>query len=217
MASSKKTLYGESDLIGLFGLTRTILTQTPEMTQWLDVQPPVLDMVEQGNFDRILSYVVREMPTEEEFRMHVIGHILPLGHLIGNLHFKGFCERKMTGIVDGIKLDTTTHFMAATGILNLPQKSYFHLQQYQSSKNLKFDSMAQLLEAMLITQEKNNNGKPVYGCEILRKSWTFVTLKGREYCIAGHFCTEKEEHLRSIIAILRHFKHILETELLDDI
>ena len=61
----------------------------------------------------------------------------------------------------------------------------------------------------------NNNGKPLYGCEIIGKQWNFVILQGKNYCISKMYdCTEKEELLK-IIAILRKFRHILETELLD--
>lgn len=75
--------------------------------------------------------------------------------------------------------------------------------------------MAQLLEAMLIAQAINNNQNPIYGCEVIGKQWSFVVLIKKEYCISKAYdCTDKEE-LLEIIAILRKFRHILETQLLD--
>jgi hypothetical protein len=75
--------------------------------------------------------------------------------------------------------------------------------------------MAQLLEAMLLAQEKNQNGKPIYGAEIIGQYWKFVILQGREYCISQSFDSIEKQTLLDIIAILRKFRHILETELLD--
>jgi hypothetical protein len=47
--------------------------------------------------------------------------------------------------------------------------------------------MAQLLEAFLIAQAKNQNGKPLYGAEIVEKHWTFVTMEGKEYYAPKHY------------------------------
>ena len=74
--------------------------------------------------------------------------------------------------------------------------------------------MAQLLEAFLIAQIKNNNDKPLYGMEVLGKQWTFVIMEGKEYCVSQPFiCTEQEDLMR-IIAMFRFFKHILQTRLM---
>ena len=53
MARTRKVNYTEGDLIRIFGLTPITGQQTAEMQRWLAVQPPELNVVEQGNFDRI--------------------------------------------------------------------------------------------------------------------------------------------------------------------
>ena len=54
----------------------------------------------------------------------------------------------------------------------------------------------------------------MYSCEVIGKMWNFVVLENRVYCVSKSYdCTERDD-LMQIIAILRHFKHILETELL---
>ncbi len=227
MARAKKVNYNEDDLIDLFSLTRVADRQTPEMQRWLTVQTPVLDIVEQGIFDRILPFAIRDMAgwCEEELKMHFISQILPTAHLTGNGRYKAFYEKTISGVVDGIELSTKTDFMLATSAFIKPKSPYFHFQEYKPLKPSLYggirrglgDSMAQLLEAMLIAQEKNKNGKPIYGCEIVGKEWSFVTLKDKTYCISEALNSVKKDRLLSIIAILRHFKHILETELLDDI
>jgi hypothetical protein len=74
--------------------------------------------------------------------------------------------------------------------------------------------MAQLLQAMLIGQIKNNNNKPMYGCEIIGRTWSFVMLKDKNYYVSRPYVSTDRTDLLNIIAILRKFRHILETELL---
>ena len=219
MAKLKKVNYTEGELAYQFNLKRIIGQQTPEMKRWLTVQPPVLDATEQVIFNRILPLAIREIDGwgEEDLKMLYISQILPLGHIYSNGRYKLFHEKTVSAVIDGIELTTKTDFMVATGFLDLHQHPYFHFQEYKPSKKPTGDSMAQLLEAMLVGQEKNKNGKPIYGCEIVGESWKFVILKDKTYCVSKPFISIEKDGLLAIIAILRHFKHILETELLDDI
>ena len=75
MARTKKVNYIEADLVELLNLIRITDGQTPEMQRWLTVQPPVLDVVEQSNFDRILRLANRDIVIwgEEELKMFYIG------------------------------------------------------------------------------------------------------------------------------------------------
>ena len=68
---------------------------------------------------------------------------------------------------------------------------------------------------MLIAQSLNKNGKPIYGAEIIGQNWKFVIMHGRDYCISRSFDSIDREDLLDIVAILRKFRYILETELLD--
>jgi hypothetical protein len=36
--------------------------------------------------------------------------------------------------------------------------------------------------AMLIAQEMNKNGKPIYGAYMIGKDWYFMVMRGKEYC-----------------------------------
>jgi hypothetical protein len=213
----KKIIYSEADLIKLFTLNRVKGAQTPEMLRWLNAPIAILDVVEQGNFDRVLPLAVRDIDgwNEEDLKMNFISQILPLGHVFSNGRYKNFYEKTIAAVVDGIPLTAKTDFMVATGILNKPESPYFHFQEYKPQLNPSGEPMAQLLEAMLIAQEKNKNGKPIYGAEIIGQQWAFVTLLNRTYCISKTYNSIDKDQLLDIIAILRHFMHILETELLD--
>jgi hypothetical protein len=214
--ASKKTNYSEADLIDLFNLDRITETQTPEMARWLAAPTAHLDVVEQGIFDRILPLAIRNIAgwNEEDLKMLFISQILPIGHIMPNGRYNVFHEKTIAGVVDGIELKTQTDFMLATGVLGKHKKPYFHFQEYKPSKPTG-DSMAQLLEAMLLAQEVNKNGKPLYGIEIVGKNWSFVTFKDHTYCISKQFDSTDKDDLLNIIAILRYFIFILETELLD--
>jgi hypothetical protein len=106
--------------------------------------------------------------------------------------------------------------MLAKGILDVFETPYFHFQEYKPYKNPSGDSMAQLLEAFLIAQESNKNNKPIYGVDIMGANWRFVTMEGKDYCISKAFDSVDKGDLLTIIAVLRKFKHILETRLLID-
>ena len=126
-----------------------------------------------------------------------------------------FRSRTVQETVDGYFLKTKTDFMLASGTVGRFKSPYFHFQEYKPLKNPTGDSMGQLLEAFLIAQKQNNNAKPMYGCEVIGGAWRFVILKDKTYCVSKSYeCTERED-LFQIIAMLRRFKDILETELLD--
>jgi hypothetical protein len=214
----KKINYSEADLIKIFKLNRVVELQTPEMARWLATPVVQLNIHEQYNFDRILPLAIRNIDSwnEEDLKMMFISQILPLGHLLPNGRYSTFYEKTISAVVDEIPLVTKTDFMVATGVFNKPENPYFHFQEYKPSKPTG-DSMAQLLEAFLIAQETNKNGKPLYGIEIVGDTWRFVTFKHRTYCVSNKFISTNKDDLMRIIAILRHFIFILETELLDDI
>ena len=215
---ARKKQYTEGKLITLFNLTRiTSNVITPLMKKWLTFEPPILNVGEQYIFDEALLRAEQGITAwnEEDLKMKFISQIIPLGHLTDNGRFMTYYEKKLTGMVDGIPLSVKTDFMVAKGILTFYQNPYFHFHEYKPQGNPTGEPMAQLIEAMLLGQEKNQNGKPIYGAEIIGQSWKFVIMQDREYCISPAYDSIKKDELLDIIAILRKFRHILETELLD--
>lgn len=55
----------------------------------------------------------------------------------------------------------------------------------------------------------------MYGLIIAGRSWQFVVMKDKEYAISGLYDANQKDDLLQIIDVLRKFKVILETELLD--
>ena len=214
---SARKEWREGDLIKTFKLNRIVTYQTPLMQEWLDVQMPDLNIGEQYNFDRALLKAQTSIAgwNEEDLKMKFISPILELGQLMDGDGVIGYFDRIISATVEDIKLTVKSDFMLATGILDVFETPYFHFQEYKPYKNPSGDSMAQLLEAFLIAQEKNKNGKPLYGVDIMGTNWQFVIMEGKDYCISSIFNSIDRTDLLTIIAVLRKFKYILETRLLD--
>jgi hypothetical protein len=212
-----KKEFREGDLIKMFKLKRIVTSQTPLMQEWLDVQLPELNVGEQYNFDKGLLKAQRSIAgwNEEDLKMKFISTILELGYLADDDIVIGYFDKIISATVEDIKLTVKSDFMLAKGILDVFETPYFHFQEYKPYKNPSGDSMAQLLEAFLIAQEKNKNNKPLYGVDIMGANWRFVTMEGKSYCISNIFNSIDKTDLMTIIAILRKFKYILDTRLLD--
>ncbi len=227
MAKAKKNLedeaaaskeWQEATLIKTFKLNRIKEYQTPLMKEWLDVENPIFDVVEQGLFDRKLREAIIRLEgwSEEDLKMKFITYILELGLLTDSDEVLGYFDKMISATVEGTFLKVKSDFMMAKGILNVHENPYFHFQEYKPKLNPTGEPMAQLLEAFLIGQTKNKVQKPLYGVEIVGEYWKFVILDGKDYCISPTFvCTEKDDLLK-IISILRKFKHILMTRLIFD-
>jgi hypothetical protein len=208
----------EGDLIEMFALNPIVTYQTPLMQEWLDVSLPELNIHEQYNFDKDLTRAQKQISgwNEEDLKMKFISPILELGQLMDGDGVIGYFDRTISATVGTIKLTVKSDFMLAKGILDVFKTPYFHFQEYKPHKNPTGDSMAQLLEAFLIAQEKNKNGKPMYGVDIMGANWRFVTMEGKDYCISKAFDSVDKGDLLTIIAVLRKFKYILETRLMLD-
>jgi hypothetical protein len=208
----------EGDLIELFNLNPIVTYSTPLMQEWLDVSLPELNIHEQYNFDKDLTRAQKQISgwNEEDLKMKFISPILELGQLMDGEGVIGYFDRTISATIGTIKLTVKSDFMLAKGILDVFKTPYFHFQEYKPHKNPTGDSMAQLLEAFLIAQEKNKNGKPMYGVDIMGYNWRFVILDGKDYCVSEPFNAINKTDLLTIIAVLRKFKYILETRLLKD-
>jgi hypothetical protein len=209
----------EVELLEMFDLKRINSYQTPLMKEWLDVQLPELNLAEQHLFDAIYELALDniEFWDKQNLKMKFIWAVLYLGYMRDDSSKKlvSFFDKTISATVDSIPLKVESDYMLSKGIMNLGKTPYFHFQAYEPYIKQAGNPMARLLEAFLIAQAKNQNGKPLYGVEIVGKHWTFVTMEGKEYCISNTYEATKKNDLLSIIAILRKFRAILYERLLD--
>jgi hypothetical protein len=217
--AKKAKQYSEAELIKMFGLNRINEVYTPLMQEWLDCTTTLMDD-EQMLFDRIQKRAKKKIDgwQEEELKMKFIAFVLELARLDDSDVYSTYLETTIEATVEGNFLKTKTDFMVAKGILDLPETPYFHFQEWKKHRDPNGDPVGQLLEAFLIAQEKNqiaNSPKPLYGCTITGKYWEFFIMENKTYCISKSYDATEKEQLLQIIAILRKFKEILETRLLD--
>ena len=208
----------EGELIKKFNLQRISMPHTtPLMQEWLDTPMLNLNIHEQYNFDKALEKAQQGISgwNEEDLKMKFISPVLELGQITDDKIAISYFDKIISATIDGTRLIVKSDFMLAKGILDVYETPFFHFQEYKPYKNPSGDSMAQLLEAFLIAQEKNQNGKPMYGVDIMGANWQFVTMEGREYCIAAPLSAIDKEDLLKIIAMLRKFRYILETRLME--
>ena len=207
----------EGEVIKTFKLNRIISYQTPLMQEWLAVTLPDFNSNELYAIDRILAKAQKSISgwNEEDLKVRFIGPILEWGQLLEDDSAVAYFDKTISETVEGVKLVVKSDFMLAKGILDVFETPYFHFQEYKPYKNPNGDSMAQLLEAFLIAQAKNKNGKPLYGVDIMGRHWSFVIMEGKDYCISETFDAINRKDLMTIIAILRKFKHILDTRLFE--
>jgi hypothetical protein len=215
---AKKKEWGEGEMISTFKLTKINTTYTPLMTEWTTISAPVFSATEQEIFNKTFLKGLEYMTTwsEEDLKMKFISPVLDLSNVLEDRIFSSFFDKKLEAKVDSYALSVKADFVIAKGVLDYMQRPFFHFQEYKPDKNPTGDPMAQLLEAFLIGQAKNQDNKPLYGCEVVGRSWRFITMEQREYCVSKSYDSQDRESLLNIIAILRKFREILETRLLID-
>ncbi len=215
MKQNKEQNYTEAELVLNLTLDKIKLTHTPTMATWLDAQV-ILNPSEQILFDKLWLRAKKDIESwqEEELKVKFIAPLLELCDLIDGQGYETYLEKTISATVDGYFLKTKADFMISKGIMDKPLRPYFHVQEWKPHKKPTGDSMAQLLEGMLIAQALNEDGLPIYGCEVVGKQWSFTVLEGKQYCTSESFNVTKKDELLQVIAILKKFREILITKLL---
>ena len=219
--ANKLKKWSESEIADTFGLTKTKIKAklTPKsklLSEWLDTTT-VLSNEDAATVINLALEALDNIEgwNEEDLKMNFIAFIIAISGLKSNEKFRSLYEKTVQATVEGHFLKTKTDFMIAKGVLDFAKVPYFHFQVYKKQKDPNGDPLAQLIEAFLIAQEKNKNGKPMYGAYIVGRFWFFVTMEGKDYCVSNAYNSTEEKSLIQIIAILRKFRVILETVLMD--
>jgi hypothetical protein len=147
---------------------------------------------------------------EEELKINFIGFVFFLAKINVPNKIHTFFERRLSGIVEGISISVAVDGMIATPTkAERPQKPYFFLQEFKRSISDDHDPEGQMLAAMILAQELNQDAMPVYGCWLQGKNWNFTTLIDKDYCVSKQFDATDMEDLQQIIFILRKLKNLI--------
>ncbi len=148
---------------------------------------------------------------EEELKIQFIGVLLFIANIDEDKKIKTFFERSLSATVQDIPLSVIADCVIASpkGLGGSPRSPYFFLQEYKKSKGDKQDPEGQMLTAMIISQELNQDKQPLYGCWIVGSNWHFTVLNGVEYCVSRQFDATREPDLLQIVFILRKLKALI--------
>jgi hypothetical protein len=122
-----------------------------------------------------------------------------------------FLERPLSGIIGDYELSGIVDGMIATGIRN-PHIPYFCLHEYKRSIENQGTPDAQVLAAMLVAREQNQNKLPIYGLFVAGLDWYFMVLKDNEYCISRTFIADNDD-IFTIFKMMKSLKQIIYAEL----
>jgi hypothetical protein len=147
---------------------------------------------------------------EEELKMNFVALVFFVAKLNVPKKIRIFYERKLSGEVEGIPISVKIDGMLATPTnANRPKTPYFFLQEFKRSLGDDHDPEGQMLAAMILAQELNKDGKPLYGCWLQGKNWNFTTLIGKTYCVSQQFDATDKADLAQIVFILRKLKDLI--------
>ena len=178
-----------------------VVKKNPILTDWLAAQYE-LNEIEQSNFDDLYADAEEDSGywNEEELKINFIGAAFRLAKINTKDRIKVFYERPLAGRVKDHNLSVITDCLVATPLpFNTPDHPYFFLQEFKKRKGDKNDPEAQMLVAMLIAQEMNQDGKPIYGGYLIGQNWNFTLFHNNTYCQSRQYDSTRRDDLMSII------------------
>ena len=147
---------------------------------------------------------------EEELKMHFISIALLCAQIEVPKKVNTYFERRLSGKVQQIPISVVVDCMIATpNFSGRPKMPYFFLQEYKRSLGDTHDPEGQMLAAMILSQDKNNDNKPLYGSWIQGRFWYFTTLMGKDYCVSKPFDATDPNAVVQIVFILRQLKELI--------
>jgi hypothetical protein len=209
MEENKKIPYDIDIILNTFNLEKE--RNCTHLQEWLSAEYPLSDI---DNY--IISELHEEMLSsgdylnEEELKIRFIGSLFLIAKIDVKKKIRVFYERPLSATVDSYHLSVICDCMIATPIgINTPNVPYFFLQEFKKGKGEKNDPEAQMLMAMLIAQQKNEDKKPLYGGFLIGTDWQFATLIQKQYCLSRKFDTTKRTDIEQIVFLIRKLKELI--------
>jgi hypothetical protein len=209
MENKSKIHYDIDSVISEFNIVN--VSNCESLNSWMQAQG-VLSAYQIQELEDLRQLLLDEGRgwNEEELKISFIG---PLFH-IAKPSVKGviriFYERPLSAVINNIKLSVKCDCMLATPKgYGTPIHPYFFMQEFKRQKGDDHDPEAQMLSAMLIAQELNNDNQTLYGAWLQGRFWYFTTLNGRDYCQSEPLDAGNKHALLQIVFMLRKLKDII--------
>ena len=208
----KTATFKEWDLDGLdeaFGLKQ--ISESELLTQWKNNKEKITKFEKQAllNLQKTLirgGKAWNEVELENKF----ISPVIMMAN-IDDEQIGYFLERPLSAVVGDYQLSGSVDGMIATGTRN-PHVPYFCLHEYKRHVENQGTPDGQVLAAMLVAREMNNNKLPIYGLVIIGLGWCFIVLQGNEYCISNNYSADGND-IFAIFKMLKALKQIINKEL----
>ncbi len=201
--------YDGSEVLERFDIKKNMTCHI--LKDWLNVEG-TLTSIELGILEDVRFDLEKDGRywNEEELKLNFIALVFYLAKINVKDEIKVFYERPISGKVENINISVKVDAMIASATAaNRPKVPYFFLQEFKRSLGDDHDPEGQMLAAMILAQELNQDGKPLYGCWLQGKNWNFTTLIGRDYCVSKQFDATDMEDLHQIVFILRKLKELI--------
>jgi hypothetical protein len=213
MAKIDKPLkYDANRIIGVHGLKRNkkcdILDRLTSTTGTIEDKYKAYLEHHQKNLDIFSNYW-----DDSALNMHFLAPVLYVAQLYEDNKIDVFFKRNLSWEFDGkVERVICDCLLAKPFGIYAPQVPYFFLQEFKKQKQNE-DAEGQMLLAMLISQQENANGKPIFGCYLQGRFWVFTTLHDKNYCVSRAYDATQTTDLHQIIFMLRALKQLILTDL----
>jgi hypothetical protein len=202
----------EPILVKTLSLKR-LYSNTPLMDKWLSATGKLNDfdmtLLKESHIKLVEN---ADSWNEEELKMNFISFIIFLARYDNPI--RTYYDREMSIKIGEFLLLCKADMLLSKGVGEMIETPYFFLHEYKREKKYSGDPVGQMLGGMLISQAKNNNGKPMYGCYVQGRFWFFSILEGNNYVISQPYNSAKIEESHQIILILRRMKEIIHADLI---
>lgn len=159
---------------------------------------------------RLEAFDYIESWNEDEYKFFFISPFFKLVDFV-SIYYKAFTQRPLSVKYDN---DTKTtngnvEFMLAKG-RQIPEAPHFFLHEYKPEKNRDNDPLGQLLIAMVASQKRNQDTKPIYGMYVNGRNWFIVALEGKNYAVSLAYDVTSYR-IFDLFAVLLFFRQEMET------
>lgn len=205
----KKYKYDIDQVLGRFGLAKQTTNSFLQNLLNVSIDPTyVLPMPIEKQRQRLAWE--GEVWNEEELKMHFLSMVFFFADFEVPDKIKLFYKRPLSAVVQATPLSVVCDALLATPLgINTPKTPYFFLQEFKKGKKAQDDAEGQMLVAILIAQETNQDGQPLYGCYLQGRFWYFATLHQKDYCLSSPYDAAQVADLVQIVHILQNIKNVI--------
>ena len=202
--------YNKSEVIDKFEINR--IFDCMQLNDWLTTPTGELRASQQEFLGEARQHLAQKWGdwNEEELKMNFISIVFFVAQVDEPKRISTYYERKFAGEVNDIAISLVVDCMLASPTYSgQPKFPYFFLQEFKQSLSDGHDPEGQMLAAMILAQEFNKDGKPLYGCWVQGRFWYFTILSEKDYCVSEPFNATNADDLLQIVFILRKLKELI--------